>query len=151
MSDVERFLFRYNNLERTKKTLENDLIEATEEYQAQSESLLKPYKLSLAKSGKTNKVYSSVEESVIKIVDVYRSRMERIQMVLVDLDEKQQRIKDTVKMANLNTYEYSYIFMRYFKGYRSWQTAQKLQYSERQTNRFKLSALNKIKAILKDG
>lgn len=67
------------------------------------------------------------------------------------LDQEQQRIKYTVKTANLNTYEYSYIILRYFKGYRSWQTAQQLKYSERQVNRFKLSALSKISAVIKDG
>ena len=144
MTDVERYLYRYNHLERKKRILESELKEAREEYQAQQESLLSPAKTSEVKSSKTNKISDPVPDAVIKIVDVYRKRMDRIADDLSAVSGEQQSILDTVKNAGLTVCEESYIRYRYFKGMSAWATAQRIGYSERWAQKHKRNALGKI-------
>lgn len=145
MTDVERYLYRYRNLERMKKILENELRDATEEYRAQQESLLTPAKPTEIKTSKTNKITNPVQDAVIKIVDVYRKRVDRISRELAQITGEQDSILDTVKSAGLSVMEESYIRYRYIKGLSAWATAQRIGYSERWAQRYKGVALEKIK------
>jgi len=145
MTDVERYLYRYNHLERKKRMLESELKEAREEYKAQQESLLSPAKTCEVKTSKTNKKSDPVPDAVIKIVDVYRKRMDRIADELQAVSGEQQSILDTVNSAGLTVCEESYIRYRYFKGMSAWATAQKIGYSERWAQRHKNTALLKVK------
>ncbi len=144
MTDVERYLYRYNHLERKKRILESELKEAREEYKAQQESLLSPAKSSEVKTSKTNKKSDPVPDAVIKIVDVYCKRMDRIADELSAVNGEQQSIMDTVNNAGLTVCEESYIRYRYFKGMSAWATAQKLEYSNEHARRIRRVAINKI-------
>jgi hypothetical protein len=150
MTDVERYLFRYNNLERMKKSIENELSEAMSEYNMQSDIMLRPTILSDINAGKTNKVSNPVQDAVVKIVDIFKAKVDRLTNELNSITIEQKMILTTIKKANLTTLEDSYIRWRYFKGYRSWQVAQRMQYCERQALRFRASALLKISVTLKD-
>ena len=145
MTDVERYLYRYNHLEHKKRILESELKEAREEYQAQQESLLSPAKTSEVKTSKTNKKSDPVPDAVIKIVDVYRKRMDRIADDLSAVNGEQQSILDTVNKAGLTVCEESYIRYRYFKGMSAWRVAQIVGFSEGHTRKIRKSALEKIK------
>ena len=144
MTNVERFLYRYRNLERMKKILENELRDATEEYRAQQESLLMPAGQTEVKTSKTNKITDPVQDVVIKIVDVYRKRVDHISRELAQVTGEQDSILGTVKSAGLTVMEESYIRYLYFKDYKLWQAANKMNYSEGHVKRIKEKALNKI-------
>ncbi len=148
MTEVERYLYRYRNLERMKKILENELRDATEEYRTQQESLLMPVKPAEVKTSKTNKITDPVQDAVIKIIDVYRKRIDRIANELQLVSGEQQSILDTVKQAGLSVPEESYIRYRYFKCMSACVTAQRIGYCERWAQRYKNSALGKIKKHL---
>jgi len=144
MTDVERYLYGYRDLERKKKILENDLRDAKEEYKAQQESLLMPSKQTEVKTSKTNKITDPVQDAVIKIVDVYRKRVDRISRELAQVTGEQDSILETIKSAGLTVMEESYIRYRYIKGMSTWATAQRMGYSERWAQRYRGSALKKI-------
>ena len=151
MTDVERYLYRYNHLERKKRILESELKEATEEYRAQQESLLAPAKTSEVKTSKTNRISDPVPAAVIKIVDVYRKRVDRIADDLQTVSGEQQRILDVVTCAGLTVCEENYIRYRYFRGLSACATARKIGYSERWAQRHKALALYKISLALQKG
>ncbi len=144
MTDVERYLYGYRDLERKKKILENDLRDATEEYKEQQESLLAPAKPAEVKTSKTNKIIDPVQDAVIKIVDVYRKRVDRISRELARVTGEQDLILETIKSAGLTVMEESYIQCRYIKGMSAWAAAKRIGYSERWAQRYKNSALSNI-------
>ena len=146
MTEIERYLYRYRNLERMKKILENELRDATEEYRAQQESLLMPAKQAEVKTSKTNKIIDPVQDTVIKIIDIYRKRVDRIANELQVVSGEQQSILDTVKQAGLSVPEESYIRYRYFKCMSACVTAQRIGYCERWRSGIRIVRLVKLKS-----
>jgi len=96
-------------------------------------------------------VSDPVQAAAIAMADRYLREIEKAEQALNALVAEQDGIKNTVEKAGLNAVEKSYVILRYFKGNRTWQTAQRLQYSDRQANRYRASALRKIGAVLQDG
>ena len=151
MTDTEKYLYRYYQLERLKAAANDELRCAVAEYDEKAEALLKPHNLSETKAGKTNRKSDPVQDAAIKMVDIYIKEIEKARESLNRIIEEQDVIKLTVEKAQLNITEKSYVIMRYFKGNRTWQTARHMQYSDRQANRYRVSALQKIQSVLKDG
>ena len=151
MTEVEKYLYRFYQLERLKCAANNDLALAVSDYEEKAEALLKPFDISGAKSAKTNRISNPVQDVAIKMAEVFQKEINKARVALEKVIFEQETISETVEKAELNTVEKSYIIGRYFKGKRSWQTAQSLQYSDRQANRYRTSALRKISGVLEDG
>ena len=151
MTQTEQYLYRYYQLERLKSVANNDLRRAVAEYNERAESLLKPKTMTEPQGGRTNRVSDPVQDAVVAMVDTYLREIKKAEEALNKLIAEQDSISETVEKAGLNVMEKSYVLMRYFKGNRTWQTAQHMQYSERQANRYRVSALQKIQSVMKDG
>lgn len=144
MHELERFLYRYSDLEKQKAEIENQLKEAKEYCDSQRECFLMPMKLNNQKTSKTNAIHRPLEDAVQKLIDVYAERVERLTEKLRSKEVEQQIILRTLEDADLSRVEREYIEWRYFVKLPAWRVAQKIGYSEKQARRIKLGALQKL-------
>lgn len=116
MSEAEKYLYHYGDLEKSKKHIKNYLDEALIEYKEYYNKLLNPVDLTNAKISKTNKISNPVQEAVVKIIDTFQTKVVRIECELNQIDKDQQSIINTLEKSDLTSIEKSYIKLRYFKG-----------------------------------
>ncbi|MEX1307800.1 MAG: hypothetical protein AB1Z19_04660 [Eubacteriales bacterium] len=95
MTETEKYLYRYYQLERLKALAKDELMSAVAEYDEKAEALLKPLNLSNTKVDKTNRINDPVQNAVVEMLDIYLKGIEKAKASHKQLIDEQDAIERT--------------------------------------------------------